>query len=58
MLQAPAARDTRRSLLLAGGLLAGLALALASAGFSWWSGALGLGFALAVLAGLAQRCSA
>lgn len=58
MLQAPAARDTRRGLLLSGGLLAGLAFAIASAGFDWRAGAVGLGFALAVLAGLAQRCSA
>jgi hypothetical protein len=58
MLQAPAARDARRSLLLAGGLLAGLALAIASTNFDWEAGAVGLGFAIAVLAGLAQRCSA
>ena len=50
--------STRRSLLLATGLLLGLALALATAGLTWQTGAVGLGFALAVLAGLAQRCSA
>ncbi|MEX0786029.1 MAG: hypothetical protein WD939_05280 [Dehalococcoidia bacterium] len=50
--------EARRFALLAGGLLVGLALALASGGFSWEGGAVGLGFVLAVLAGLAQRCSA
>ena len=50
--------STRRSLLLATGLLLGLALALTTAGLTWQTGAVGLGFALAVLAGLAQRCSA
>jgi hypothetical protein len=48
----------RRSLALPAGLLLGLALAVAVTAASWWSGALGLGFVLAVLAGLAQRCSA
>ncbi len=51
-------RRTGRSMLLATGLLAGLALAASTAGLSWETGAVGLGFALAVLAGLAQRCSA
>lgn len=50
--------DARRSLLLAGGLLLGLLLALATAGASWQAGAAGLGFALAALVGLAQTCSA
>lgn len=49
---------TKRSLLVAAGLLLGLALALATTGVSWQAGAVGLGFALAVLTGLAQRCSA
>jgi hypothetical protein len=50
--------STKRGLLLTAGLLLGLALALATAGLTWQAGAVGLGFALAVLAGLAQRCSA
>ena len=50
--------STKRGLLLAVGLLLGLALALTTAGLTWQAGAVGLGFALAVLAGLAQRCSA
>ena len=50
--------STKRGLLLAVGLLLGLTLALATAGLTWQAGAVGLGFALAVLAGLAQRCSA
>lgn len=50
--------DARRSLLLAGGLLIGLLLALATAGASWEAGAAGLGLALAALVGLAQTCSA
>jgi len=50
--------STKRGLLLAAGLLLGLALALTTAGLTWQTGAVGLGFALAVLAGLAQRCSA
>ncbi len=45
------------SLLLATGLLLGLALAIAMASISWQAGAVGLGFALAVLAGIVQRCS-
>ncbi len=48
---------TRRGLLLATGLLLGLALAIAMASVSWQAGAVGLGFALAVLAGIVQRCS-
>jgi hypothetical protein len=51
-------RDTSRGLLLAGGLLLGLVLALTTAGLSWESGALGLGLGLAALVGLAQTCSA
>ena len=45
--------------LLAAGLLLGTALALATvtAGLGWWGMAVGLGFALAVLAGIVQRCS-
>ena len=50
--------DARRGLLLTTGLALGVAVALATASFSWQSGAVGIGFALAVLAGLAQRCSA
>ncbi len=50
--------DAKRGLLLAMGLLLGLALAGATAGLSWQVGAVGLGFALATLGGLAQRCSA
>lgn len=48
----------RRGLAFSGGALLGLALAIALVGASWWAGALGLGFVLAVLTGLAQRCSA
>jgi hypothetical protein len=44
--------------LLVIGLLAGIALVALTAGVSWESAAVGLGFALAALAGLAQRCSA
>ena len=51
-------RDARRGLLLTAGLALGIALAVATASFSWQSGAVGIGFALAVLAGLAQRCGA
>ncbi len=50
--------DPRRGLLIAGGVALGIALAGAMASISWETGAIGLGFALAVLAGLAQRCSA
>jgi hypothetical protein len=53
--------ETRRGLLLASGLLAGLAVALATAGSGlggWEAGAAGLGLGLAALAGLAQTCSA
>jgi hypothetical protein len=50
--------DSSRRFLLGAGLLLGLALALATAGRSWEAGAVGLGFALATLVGLAQTCSA
>ena len=50
--------DSRRAVLLAAGLALGAALAFALSGGSWLGGALGIGFVLAVLAGLAQRCSA
>ena len=50
--------DAKRGGLLAAGLLLGLALALATVGLSWQTGALGLGMALAALVGLAQTCSA
>ena len=50
--------DARRGLILAAGLLAGLAVALTTAGFSWQAGAAGLGIGLAALVGLAQTCSA
>ena len=58
MLRVLEQRDARRGLLLAAGLALGVALALALASVSWQHGAVGIGFALAVLAGLAQRCSA
>ena len=50
--------DKKRGLLLAAGLLLGLAAALATAGLSWEAGAYGLGLGLAALVGLAQTCSA
>jgi hypothetical protein len=50
--------EGRRAALTAAGLLLGLALALATAGLEWEAGAVGLGFALAALVGLAQTCSA
>ena len=49
--------DARRGLVLAAGLLLGLAVALATAGLSWQTGAFGLGLGLAALVGLAQTCS-
>ena len=58
MLRVLEQRDARRGLLMTAGLALGVALALSTAGVSWQSGAVGIGFALAVLAGLAQRCSA
>lgn len=58
MIRPLAFEHTKRGVLLAAGLLLGLALAAGTAGLSWEAGAVGLGFALAVLAGLAQRCSA
>ena len=58
MNHALAVRDASRLLLLVAGLLAGLAIALATSGLSWQNGALGLGLALAALVGLAQTCSA
>ena len=57
MLQLPALRDTQRGPLLAVGLLLGVTLAIGTAGLSWEATAVGLGFALAVLAGIVQRCS-
>ena len=45
-------------MLLAAGLLAGFAVALATAGLSWQAGAAGLGLGLAARVGLAQTCSA
>ena len=50
--------DARRGLVLMLGLLIGLIVALGTAGLSWQAGALGLGFVLAALAGIAQTCSA
>jgi hypothetical protein len=47
-----------RGPLLAAGVLFGLGAALATSSLSWEAGAGGLGFALAVLVGLAQTCSA
>ena len=58
MLRVLEQRDARRGLLMTAGLALGVTLALATASVSWQSGAVGIGFALAVLAGLAQRCSA
>ena len=58
MLRVLEQRDAWRGLLMTAGLALGVTLALATAGVSWQSGAVGIGFALAVLAGLAQRCSA
>lgn len=58
MLQSLTLADNRRGLFLAAGLGLGLALAGAAATLSWESVGIGLGFTLAVLAGLAQRCSA
>ena len=52
------AGDARRGVILGVGLLLGLAIALATTGLSWEAGAVGLGFALAALVGLAQTCSA
>ena len=59
MLQAQAF-DAARGLLLAAGLLLGLALALtiATSELSWETGAIGLSLGLAALVGLAQTCSA
>ncbi len=50
--------DAKRGLLLATGLLLGLTVALATAGLSWQTGAIGLGFGLAAIVGIAQTCSA
>ncbi len=50
--------DSRRTVLLAAGVAIGAALAFALSSGSWLGGALGIGFVLAVLAGIAQRCSA
>jgi hypothetical protein len=50
--------DPRRAIALASGLLIGVALVAITAGVSWETAAVGLGFALAALAGIAQRCSA
>ena len=50
--------DARRGLLVAGGALLGLVLALATTGLSWESVAAGLGLGLAAVVGLAQTCSA
>lgn len=49
----------QRVLLLAVGLLMGIALARATAraGFDWWAIAAALGFMLATEAGIVQRCS-
>ena len=58
MLQTLGLHEPRRGLLLAAGLLLGLAVALATAGLSWEAGAFGLGLGLAALVGLAQTCSA
>lgn len=57
--QAPSLGYVQRGPLLAGGLILGAALALATvtAGLGSWAAAVGLGFTLAVLAGIVQRCS-
>ncbi len=57
MLQLTTLRDTQRGALLAVGLLLGVTLAIATASLSWQATAVGLGFVLAVLAGVVQRCS-
>lgn len=57
MIQTLDLSSTKRGLLLAAGLLLGLALALATAGLTWQTGAVGLGFGLAAVVGLAQTCS-
>jgi hypothetical protein len=58
MLETLRLQDAGRGLVLAAGLLLGLALAVATAGLSWEAGAYGLGLGLAALVGLAQTCSA
>ena len=58
MIQALDLGSAKRGLLLAAGLLLGLGLAAATTGLSWQAGAVGLGFGLAALVGLAQTCSA
>jgi hypothetical protein len=50
--------DTKRGLLLAAGLLLGVAVALATAGRSWQAGAYGLGLGRAAQRGSAPTCSA
>ena len=57
MLRLTALKDTQRGALLAVGLLLGVTLAIATASLSWQATAVGLGFVLAVLAGIVQRCS-
>jgi len=52
MLQLTALRDTQRGALLAVGLLLGVTLAIGTASLSWQATAVGLGFVLAVLAGV------
>jgi hypothetical protein len=51
-------RDAGRAVLLVAGALVGLAVAFGTMSISWETGAVGLGFALAALAGIAQTCSA
>ena len=55
--QASSLSYVQRVPLLATGLLVGLALAVSTANLNWQAGAVGLGFTLAVLAGVVQRCS-
>lgn len=50
--------DAGRAALLLVGALIGSAVALGTLGLSWQTGVVGLGFALAALAGIAQTCSA
>lgn len=52
-----ALRDTQRGALLVVGLLLGVTLAIGTASLNWQVTAVGLGFVLAVLAGVVQRCS-
>ena len=54
----PWASGGQRAAWLLVGVVGGVALALALGGPSWEAGAVGLGFVLAAVAGVAQTCSA